>query len=267
MKTIIVGTDFSASSVNACKYAALLAQKLNCKLTLFNLFETPVIHSNVGLYGFSYTAIRRTANQKTEKLLRRMTRSFPKLTIETFATYGSFKEQLEYFIQDHHVVAAVMGLETKDRMSKFIFGSHGVSLTGKIDCPVIIIPSRYKDHEISKILLAVDSNEKLHKAPLKGFEKFIQQTKTNLDVLHVRTPMEMFQPKTNSIKLNGKVLPIHVLNAKNFEDGIKKRCTQTRSNMIAIISKHHSAFYDFFSESHTKRIAFATKIPVMSIHE
>lgn len=267
MRTIIAGTDFSASSVNACKYAAMLAQKINCKLTLFNLLDAPLIHSNVGLHGFFYTSIRSTANHKTEKLMRQMHRSFPNLKIESFSTTGSFKDELKYFVDRHQVVAAVMGLEAKERISKYLFGSHGVNLSGKIDCPVIIVPSKYRDHELSKVLLAVDNNEKLMKQSLKGFEKFLMQTHSNIDLLHVRTPMELFEPKTNALKLNKKHYEIHVLNAKNFEDGIKKRCTQTRSNMIAIISKTHSTFYNLFSESHTKRIAFAAKVPVMSVHE
>ncbi|MEI8136012.1 MAG: universal stress protein [Bacteroidota bacterium] len=57
MKTIIAGTDFSASSVNACKYAAFLAQKLNCKLTLLNMFDAPIVHSNVLLSKYSYVYV------------------------------------------------------------------------------------------------------------------------------------------------------------------------------------------------------------------
>lgn len=267
MKTIIAGTDFSASSINACQYAAMLAQKLGCKLTIFNLFEAPVVHSNVGLYGFSYDSIRKASKEKTGKLISQLNRHFPGLTIEAFTTTGVFKDQLKYFTKEHHVLATVMGLEAKERISKFIFGSHGVSLAGKIECPVIIVPSRYRKHELSKILLAVDNNEKLLKSPLKKFESFVAQTKSKLDIVHVRTPMEIFKPKKSALKFNGKNLTIDVLDSKNLEDGIKKKCAITRSNMIALISKKHSVFYNFFSESNTKRIAFAAKVPVMSIHE
>lgn len=54
MKTIIVGTDFSQSSLNDYQYAAFLAQKAICKLLLLNLFEAPVNHSNTGLYEVFY---------------------------------------------------------------------------------------------------------------------------------------------------------------------------------------------------------------------
>lgn len=267
MKTIIAGTDFSASSINACQYAAMLAKKLGCKLTIFNLFDAPVVHSNVGLYGFSYDAIRKSSSEKSIKLMRQLNRHFPGLPIEVFATSGVFKDELKEFTKKHHVRAAVMGLETKERISKFIFGSHGVDLVGKIDCPVIIVPSRYKKHELSKILLAVDNNEKLLKSPLKKFEDFVADTRSKLDVVHVRTPMEIFKPKKSALKFNGKSLTIATIDSPNLEDGIKKKCTITRSDMIALISKKHSVFYNFFSESNTKRIAFATKVPVMSIHE
>lgn len=267
MKTIIAGTDFSASSINACRYAAMLAQKLGCKLTVFNLFDAPVVHSNVGLYGFSYAAIKGKSQERTIKLVRQLNRYFPGLIIETFTTSGAFKDELEYFTKKHHVVATVMGLEAKERISKYIFGTHGVSLVGKIECPVIIVPSRYKKHELSKILLAVDNNEKLLKSSLKKFESFVAETKSKLDVVHVRTPREIFKPTKNTLNLNGKNIEIKLINSKNLEDGVKKKCALTRSNMVAVISKKHSAFYNFFSETNTKRITFSTKVPVMSIHE
>ena len=73
-----------------------------------------------------------------------------------------------------------MGLEAKDRMSKFIYGSHSIDIAGKIDCPVIIVPSKYKTHKLSKIVLTVDSNEKMHKPTLSGFEKFVEKSKIKL---------------------------------------------------------------------------------------
>ena len=98
MKTIIAGTDFSESSVNACKYAAFLADKLNCKLTIFNLFDAPLVHSNVGLYGITYTAQRTTSIYKTNKLIMVLQELYPKLKISSFVMTGGFKEELKKFV-------------------------------------------------------------------------------------------------------------------------------------------------------------------------
>jgi nucleotide-binding universal stress UspA family protein len=267
MKTIIAGTDFSASSLNACRYAAGLAKISKCKLIIFNLFEAPVIHSNVGLYGFSYDSIKRSSQVKADKTIKQLKKEFPTVNISSFSTSGAFKDELKYFVKHHRVEAAVMGLETKKRISKFIYGSHGVNLAGKIDCPVIIVPSGYKTHKISKVLIAVDNSEKLQRYSLKGFERFVKDTGTTVHALHVRTEDEIFHPVTNTMKVNAKKLQIETIKAKDIQDGIKKYCAISNIDMVAIISKKHSAFYNFFAESNTKKIAFVSKLPVMAIHE
>ncbi|MBA2614098.1 MAG: universal stress protein [Bacteroidetes bacterium] len=267
MKTIIAGTDFTPSSINACKYAALLAQKLNCKLTIFNLFDAPIIHSNVGLYGISYSAQRSASRHNTHKLSSELQKLFPKVKIESFTTSGEFKNELENFTAQHQIEAAVMGLEAKDKISKFIYGSHSIDIAGKINCPVIIVPSKYKTHKLSNILLTVDSSEKLHKPTLSGFEKFVEKSKIKLALLHVRTADEISDPVITTAKINGSKLPIKILEAKDMQSGIKKYINKRAVDMVAIISKKHSVFYNFFSESNTKKMAFVAKVPVMAIHE
>ncbi len=267
MKTIIVGTDFTPSGLNACKYAALLADKLNCKLTVFNLFEAPVIHSNMGLFGISYTTERRISESKTDRLIADLKKEFPKLKISQFVTSGSFKQELKHFTDHHLVEAAVMGLESKSRISKYIYGSHGVSIAGKVNAPVIIVPEKYKEHRIENTLLAVDNNEKLNKSPLLSFERFIKQSKSALNLVHVRTEDELMHPIINAIKITGKKMPIEIVKAKNLENGVKNYCKSNNIDLVALISKRHSAFYNLFAESNTKRLAFAASIPVMSLHD
>jgi len=267
MRTIIAGTDFSTSSLNACRYAAQLAKLSKCKLVIFNLFEAPVIHSNIGLYGFSYESIRKSSQAKADRMISQLKKEFPKLSISAFSTSGAFKDELKYFVKHHRVESAVMGLEAKDKISKFIYGSHGVNLAGKIDCPVIIVPSNYKEHKLSKVLLAVDNSEKLHRSSLKGFERFVKDTRVKMEALHVRTEDEIFHPVSTTINLNSKKYQIQTIKAKDFQDGIKRYGSKADVNLIAIISKKHSVFYNLFSESNTKKIAFVSKLPVMAIHE
>ncbi|MCE3227701.1 MAG: universal stress protein [Bacteroidetes bacterium] len=267
MKTIIAATDFTSSSVNACRYAAMLAERLNCKLVLFNLFEAPVIHSNMGLYGISYTAQRQSSQLKAQKLENDLNRLFPKVKTDFFVTSGSFKEELEYFTSSHLVEAAVMGLKTKNSISKFIYGSHGVNIAGKINTPVIIVPENYKSHKISKIALGVDNNEKLYKTSLLELEHIVKGLNAKLKPVHVRTEDELFKPMQNDIKFNGAIIPIKTMESKNIETGIKRYCSLNSIDMIVTLSKSHSVFYNLFSESFTRRIAYATKIPVMALHD
>jgi nucleotide-binding universal stress UspA family protein len=269
MKTIIACTDFSQSSFNACRYAAMLAQTLHCKLTLFNLFEAPIIHSNMGLYGYpdDVNITKQDSSRKINGLTQKLLKEFPELNIDQFFTSGSFKSELRKFIKSHYIEAAVLGLESKHKFSKSIFGSNGTDLIGKIKTPVIIVPQSYKKHKLLKVVLAVDNSEKIHKTTLHDFESILLKTKCELELLHVRTEDEVFNPSKTDLTINKKKLPIISVLAKDLQDGIKRYCIKNQIDMVVAISKKHSVFYNFFIESISKKIAFVAKVPVMIIHE
>jgi len=268
MKTILAGTDFTPSSANACRYAALLAQRLNCRLIIFNLYQTPVYHANTGLVGISFPGLKKDSHHRVEQLIGTLKADFPNLSISGLSSPRDLTSELEDFIARHRVAAVVMGLEAKTKISKFIYGSHGTSISGKIDAPVIIVPDKYRDHRLETLVLAIDNRAKLTSGSIKGVEKIAKSAQLYLKLLHVRTPDEVISPaKSAEIKVGRSSTPLAVQNSVSIETGIKKYCSANETDLVAIMSKKHSAIYNFFNESVTKRIAFASKIPVMAIHE
>lgn len=267
MKTIIAATDFTPSSVNACNYAAFLAEKMNCRLTLFNLFEAPLIHSNTGMFGITYSSQKRESTANSEKIVNKLRAQFPKLQVDYFVTDGPFEERLADFTTRHLVEAVVMGLKTKERITKFIYGTHGVALAGKINAPVIIVPDNYKHHKLNSVTVAVDNQEKLRKTPMTAFGRFMTKTGSKVKLVHVQTPSEFLEPGKTNLKIASVTLPVETIECKDIDEGIRSYCNKNKTDMVVVISRKHSVFYNFFSESHTKRVALASKVPVMSIHE
>ncbi|HWY11386.1 MAG TPA: universal stress protein, partial [Bacteroidia bacterium] len=155
----------------------------------------------------------------------------------------------------------------KTKVEKFIYGSHSTDIAGRIKAPVIIVPEKYKKHKLGSVLLSVDNNEKLYHSSLTAFEKFVADSNSDLKVLSVKTEDELFVPKQQELKINHSPVKINTVKAKSIEKGIISFCRKNKADLIAVISKHHSALYDLFAETHTKKIAFASKVPVMAIHE
>jgi nucleotide-binding universal stress UspA family protein len=268
MKTIIATTDFTASSLNACNYAAMLANKLNCKLLLFNLYEIPLMHANEGMYFISYQSLKGESDKKMQAFIKKLHASYPKIEVEQFLTTGSFKKEIEGLIKTHHIQAIVMGLASKTKLSRFIYGSHTTDIAGRINAPVIIVPESFKKHTLSNILLAIDNQEKIYKSNLKQLELIANDAKTKFELLSVRTPYELLiQPIPQKLKFNNKEYTTVISKAEDIETGVKRNTKRYKADLIAIISKKHSAFYNLFAESNTKKLAFSSKVPVISLHE
>lgn len=266
MKTIIAGTDFSASSLNASMYAAMMAGKLKCKLVLINLFDIPVVHSNSGLFFISFDAQKQRSQDKMEKFMAKIRTVYPKVNMSSLLVTGSLRKEIEDFIVAHHVEAVVLGLGTKTKLSRYIYGSNSTDIAGRVKCPVIIVPENYKKHSLKNLLLCVDNAEELRNSNLHDIEHFIELSKVKLKLLHVRTEEEVFDPVGQAAVIRGKKHKIDIVKAKDIETGIVRYCKKSKAEMVAIISKPHSVFYSLFAETHTKKVAFASKVPVIAIH-
>lgn len=267
MQTIVAGTDFTKSSLNACNYAAMLAEKYTCRLVLFNLNDVSWIHANSGLFLMDMYRKKRQHEHKAKKQLEDLKKSFPQVEIATFVSSGSFKKEIKTFTQNHQVKLIVMGLAAKNRFYKSVYGSHGVDIAGKLEAPVIIVPEQFKKHMVTNVILAVDSSDNLHLSSLKEFEFLIKTYKPKVKVLHCRTKEELFEPVKKTVKLNNQNYNIEVVPAKSLEKGISIFNKKESVDLVVIISRKHSLFYNLFAESNTHNIAFNSKIPVMAIHE
>ncbi len=264
--TILVGVDYSKSSENALMYAALLASKTDASLMLMHVFDVPVLHTNSGIYFISYESIQEEHKTHLEKYKQLVTKKYPKMEVKTFVTSLSFKSEIKDLSSSKKIQYVVLGLETKSKISRFIYGTTGLDIAGKVDCPVIIVPQQYKEHKLGKTVLAVDNAEATRSKLFTKFAKFNEVYKTKASYVHIKTEDEL----NLGIKPSKKSKPeikIDQLESKSFVLGINRYVRENNIDLVTVVSQSHSFIYDLFSERNTKLIAFQSKTPVMSLHE
>jgi nucleotide-binding universal stress UspA family protein len=266
-KTILVGIDYTKSSENALNYAILLAEKSVSSIMLYHVYETPVVHTYSGAYFVSYPDIDKYNQEKLEKFKNKYQASHPKIAMSTLTTTGSFKKGVKDLIDKDKINYVVVGLESKTKFAKLIFGTTGVEIAGKLDCPVIIVPEKYKKHELKNSVLTVDNREYLKAQPLKQITDFIKTFKINNQNIHIKTDDEFLYPMEKNVKKQSQKLNLEIYPAKDFLTGIKKYTKENPVDIITIISRSHSAMYNLFNESNTKTIAYESHKPVLCIHD
>lgn len=265
-KRILVGIDYTKSSENALNYALMLAERSNAQITLLHVFEFPIVHTNSGLYVVDYKAIKASDFAKLEKVKQKALQKFPKANIDCINTTDTIKEVVKDLAGKKKIDYVVMGLQTKDAISKFIYSTTGVSLSAKIDCPVIIVPEKYTKHELVHAAITVDNKESIKRKAVQKAVDFANLHQCNAKLIHVQTEDEFLLFKDKSSKQK-PTWDVTIVEAENFGKGITKYVKDNKTDLVVIFSHSHSVFYNLFNESNTKHITFSSKTPVMSIHD
>lgn len=262
MRNVIAGTDFSIASVNACRYAAMLAKQIGGKLTLFNLYDAPVVHENAELEKFEHDK-----NEKQmEKLLAKLVDDFPDVNINYKLTHGAFIDELSELVKSTGHSILVFGLAPKSWFQRFVYGSHSTALAGKVNTPVIIVPSSYRDHRLKKAIVAVDAKSDIYNAPLKTFSRLLESTNVKLMAVHVTGSDGKANLPEKTISINEKSFRINVVPSRSIEKGLNHFTEENNIDLITVLSKSHPVLENVFSESVTKRVAYTAKVPVLAIH-
>ena len=92
---ILVGIDFTKSSENALNYAVFLAERSGFEITLFHVFDTPVVHANSGAYFIEYASLKQNFTERLELYRKKIAEKHPLLIIHVFTTFNSFKAEVQ----------------------------------------------------------------------------------------------------------------------------------------------------------------------------
>lgn len=270
MKPLIVPTDFSASSLNAAKYAAGMALMMNADLYLIHVLQLPVSNAEVPLTEDIFDEMQQFGEQELQNLkLELQKQTEGRINITTRLEMGSVQHQLEEICNRKNPFAVVMGI--KDSPTKrLLFGSNALFAMKHLHYPLLIIPEGTTFHSIQKIVLACDLTDCNKTIPVDYLKELQHVFNASLDVLNVNTKkIEQLKSSTEFAPLKDllhDLYPTYHFNIGNtVEEGINKFLEESNADLLLLLPKKHGMFE--FHKSHTKKMALNAGLPIMTIHE
>jgi len=246
MKTIIVPTDFSATSNNAMHYAVDLAGETNSSLLLFHAYQVPVSMTDVPIVLISVEDLQKNARNKMEDVKRALEQNAGgsvKIYAET--ELGDTIDELEKLCNKIHPFAVVMGTKGESAIERVFFGSTTLSAIKHLDWPVIVVPPQKKYSSIKKIGFACDFREVIDTTPNQFIIGFVKEFNAELHVLNVDYKSSKSKPETPREPLLlhsmlGDLDPkYHFIEDENIEAGIERFVQNNHLDMVIIIPKKH----------------------------
>ncbi|HEX2684426.1 MAG TPA: universal stress protein, partial [Ferruginibacter sp.] len=173
MRSIIVATDFSVTSLNAANYAADMAKAVNGYLILLHVYTTPVVTTEIPVSldtGALLSGLEEEMKKLEDMLVRRTS---GKIIIETEVRMGAIFNELQEVCRTIQPYAVVMGSQGTTSAERFLFGAHTVHAMKRLEWPVIAVPPNVKFSSIKKIGLATDFNDVVEYTPIDELSELV----------------------------------------------------------------------------------------------
>lgn len=262
MNTVIVPVDFSDTSLNAAEYAAnFLAGHYGVELILYHCYEMEFGDVN--------------ALENLENLKNRLLDITPLKITLLVEQSDDFLDELEKLARHRQADLVIMGITGgKSRAEQRFMGSNTLKLAENKYIPVLIVPEDSKYTAMKNVLLATDLKDVVSTVPSVPVKKILKEFQLSLHIINVNEEhyialSEEYEGEKKKLEtMFAEFFPqFYFLRLFDVEEAINQFASDKSIDLIITVHREHSVFHKLFINSHTKKLAFQSKVPLLVVHE
>ena len=274
MKTIIAATDFTKASANALRFAAEMAIDFKTDLLIVHATHIPVVSDVYFDLRMTMDDWKEEDQKQMDKLLSAMRKKYGQaLRIQSKLKIGFGPDVIRETIANGKVGAVVMGIAQTEKFNQVVFGSTGTDLAGTVNCPVIIVPERARYKQWKNIAFAFDQQHIPMGKSLKTVQELLELHESKIHFVNVMdTPfidgddssLKPLYKKFSGVEMKTHFLPYR---PNMVEEAILEWVRRHKASLLVMVARQHNVLWRMFNERMTKKIAFASKVPLIVLSD
>jgi nucleotide-binding universal stress UspA family protein len=272
MKKILVPVDFSDASQNALNYVAELTTINGASLILLNVYRMP-IHASAEPLMITADELEQASNQQLINLDNLLKRNYPQVKTELIAKEGLAVDVILDVIKSSGIESVVMGMKGHTNALDRLIGSISTTLMQKTKCPILVVPMDAKFQLPTNILMSCDRTKTVPSRALRAVKYFAKLFGAKINVLEIHTTKELVTQEKIicDVLIEHSLLEYdhvnHVRKGDDIAEELEKHMNMHKPDWLVLIPHQHSGLAGLFHKSFSKKMAFHSHIPVLSIHE
>lgn len=279
--SILIGTDYSDSAINAQRYAIRLAENAKSRLIFMHVYQIPFGSPSEPL------EFVKSAEELYQSELSRLTQHcgeiFSELNINPdhfqceyqVREGGNVSKRIASEAEELHADLIVVGTHGSSGFRKLFFGSHAWGVIKKSNIPVFAIPLEAVFTGIKNIVFGTEYRAG-EMAVLNFLVHFAGMFNAELTVLHITNYLltkkfekEMFEKLRKEVEgtIMYPKLKVRLMVNKNVSEGVKRFCVEHNTDLLVMSPEKPFLFENFFitNMSMTRKAIFQTRIPLLAI--
>ena len=261
MKSVIIPVDFSDTSLNAARYvASMLAGHSETKVVLYHNYE----HESDRDIALSYL----------ESLKRELLEKGDSKVEYELERGGDLVENIDRLAHTMRFTLIAMGITGRTTMGQVLIGSNTLKLVDNTIYPVLIIPPNAKYEGLKNVLFASDFENVESSTPENFISLVLEMFNPKLHIVNVNAEhyvslTEHYQREKQKLKnmFSRYSTEFYFIGMSDFFEAIDNFTRDYNIDMMITVPRHHSNSKTLFKNTHTKRLAYHSHIPILAAHQ
>ena len=274
MQTILIPTDFSENSLNAIKYAVEIYKNKPAKIYILHAYADGVYVAMNDKTEEDFPNVCEQTRMESEKSLlefKNQMEAFsknPEHDFETISDFGQLVDSVNELVNRKNIDLVVMGTKGETEDKDLTFGSNTLQVIKYVNCPVLAVPSEYKDVEPQNILFPTDYMLPYKPRELELISGIAKSFDTQIHLLHVsKFPNLSLRKKNNKQFLKDSFsdneVTTHVNSSKDITTGINAFINENKVDRLVMVNTRHSYLENLLYESTIEKIGLHVNIPFL----
>lgn len=288
LQRILVPIDFSDYSVNACRYAIGLAEKLTAEIKLMHVYYNPVINSmpltDTYYYQVNMDEIIREieirAKNNMDEFYKDLKEKIEReniqgVKIDYALMSGIASEEIIAECENYNPDLVIIGMKGLGERENDLIGSVTAKIIEDTKVPVLVIPedSLYQGIATINILYATNFDDSDYKA-LKKLMNIMSPFDFRLNCVHIGTPELNIWDKVKMDSLKEKLVSQYkdyeiecfIIEDEDFLNAIQKIVREKSIDIISMVTHKRNLISKLLNPSIARKVLFHTNIPFLVFH-
>jgi len=288
VQRILVPIDFSDYSVNACKYAIGLAEKLNAEIKLMHVYYNPVVNSMPLTDTYYYQVnmdevireIEIRAKENMDEFYMDLKEKIEKDNIEGVKidfslVRGIASEEIIAKSQEYKPDVIIIGIRGKGERENDLIGSVAAKIIEDTQVPVLVIPedSLYQGIGTINVLYATNFDDSDYNA-IKKLMNVLSPFEKRLYCVHIGTEDTNIWDKVKMDSLKEKLrkeykdyeIECSLMETQDFFKGVQDIIREKKIDILSLVTHKRNLISKLLNPSTTRKVLFHTNIPFLVFH-
>ncbi len=272
-KTILVGIDFSACSINALEHAVSLAEKASANIVMIWVNRP---ENGKEIFRVDQEHIVAEVISRFNALVETYKNALGEKSISYLVKSGKVYQEIVNAAEEIDAFLIVVGTHGSSGFEEFWIGSNAFRVVVATERPVITIRENVdKNQTISNIVMSIDSTmESRQKVPITSLIAKYFNAKIHILVMHTTTIDEIRQRVDDYVKQVETYLSENeiefekkIFETNHIANSTLEYALSVKANLISVMDVQETIPSNLWSGTFTQQMVNHSPIPVLIVHK